>query len=590
MDPFDKLRVNLERLIAVARADAEGDLLLQNARIVNVFTAEIEPGDVVIAEGRIAGIGPGYSGRHAIDLHGAYLLPSFIDGHIHPESSHLYVQQYARAVVPRGTTTIVTDLHELANVGGLPALRRYLQDAEGLPLDTFLMIPSCVPATSQLETSGAVLDAVAIAEALTWPNALGLGEVMDFPAVIAGRGPCLDKLRIAAQRLIEGHAPRVSGHALNAYLAAGPRSDHETTSLEEGREKLRRGMHLMIREGTTEKNLAELLPLVTDDTYPRCLLVVDDRSPVDLRDDGEIDAVVRKAVRLGLDPIRAIQLATINPATYFGLHDRGAVGPGYLADLIVADSLEDLHPRLVLYRGRVVAEEGQPRFPAPASAAAELATSFRIGPISRDSFALPTSTDERVPVIEVVPDRVITRRIDLAPMVKDGRIVADPERDILKIAVVERHHATGNVGVGLVRGFGLRRGAIASSFAHDSHNIVVVGTSDDDMLAAVRHLEKLQGGLTAILDGQPLASLPLSIAGLMSPEPLETVAAQHKAVEEAAASLLGVTIQAPFAVLSFLALPVIPELKVTDKGLVHVLAGAIIDYRALPSPTVSQKR
>ena len=578
--------MDLERLIAVARGDAPGDLLLRNARIVNVFTSEIEEGDVVIAEGRVAGVGPGYAAAEVIDLRSSYLLPSFIDGHIHPESSHLYVHEYARAVVPRGVTSIVTDLHELANVGGLPALRRYLQDAEGLPLDVFLMVPSCVPATTHLETSGATLDADAVAEALTWPSALGLGELMDFPGVIAGHGRCLDKVRAAAPltdlrpsgRVIDGHAPHLTGRALNAYLAAGPRSDHESTALEEGREKLRRGMHLMIREGTTEKNLAELLPLVTDDTYARCLLVVDDRSPADLRDEGDLDAVVRKAVRLGLDPIRAVQLATINPATYFGLRDRGAVAPGHLADLIVADNLTDIRARLVLYRGRPVAEDGRALFPVPSTALAQLTSGFQVRPLPEDAFAL-TAPAGSVPVIEIVPGQIITRRVDIHPRVEDGRIIADPERDVVKLAVVERHHGTGNLGVGLVRGLGLRRGAIASSFAHDSHNIVVAGVSDPDMLAAVRHLADAGGGLTAVLDGRPLATFPLPVAGLMSPEPLATAAEQYRAVEDAAAGL-GASVHAPFAVLSFLALPVIPEIKVTDRGLVDVNASAFIDLSA----------
>jgi adenine deaminase len=566
--------VALEELIAVARGDAPGDLLLSNARIVNVFTSEIEEGDVVLFEEHIAGVGRGYEAHRTVDLKGAYLLPGFINGHTHIESSMLSIGQYARAVVSHGTTSVVTDLHELANVAGLWALRRLLRDASGLPLDVFLMVPSCVPATG-LETSGAALEPKDIARALRWPNALGLGELMNFPGVLAGDAHCLDKTRVARDKLIDGHAPGLTGKSLNAYVAAGPRSDHESTRLEEGHDKLRRGMRLMIREGTTEKNLEELLPLVTNETYPRCLLVVDDRSARDLLLDGDLDAVVRKAIRLGLNPLRAVQMATINPATYFGLHDRGAIAPGYLANLIVADELSDLQARQVYYRGRLVAEEGRALFPADIPIPRRLLRTVRIAPLRPEAFVLRSSA-RRLPVIEIVPGQIITRKVEEDVRLEDGRVQADTARDVLKLAVVERHRATGNVGLGLVKGFGLRRGALASSFAHDSHNVVVVGASDADMHAAVREVERMQGGLTAVADGRPLASLPLPVAGLMSPEPLETVAAQLEAVEAAAASL-GATVPAPFAVLSFLALPVIPELKLTDKGLVDVERGAFVE-------------
>jgi adenine deaminase len=576
----------LQQLIAVARGDAPGDLLLANARIVNVFTSEVEEGDVVLSEDRIAGIGGGptarlgYRARETVDLGGAYLLPGFINGHTHVESSMLSIGQYARAVVARGTTSVVTDLHELANVCGLWALRRFLRDASRLPLDVFLMVPSCVPATG-LETSGASLEPADIAKALRWPNTLGLGELMDFPGVIDGDPQCLGKIGVAKGGLIDGHAPGLLGPGLNAYLTAGPRSDHETTRIEEGREKLRRGMHLMIREGTTEKNLEDLLPLVTDDTYPRCLLVVDDRSCNDLLHDGDIDAVVRKAIRLGLDPIRAIQLATINPATYFRLSDRGAIAPGYLANLIVADDLSDLHPRAVYYNGLLVARDGQALFQPSHRIPKRLTSTVRIKPFGPEAFAL-RSADRRLPVIGIVPGQIVTRKLMEDVQLDGDRVLADTQRDILKLAVVERHHASGNIGLGLVKGFGLQRGALASSFAHDSHNVVVVGADDNDMYAAVREIERMQGGLTAVADGRVLASLPLPVAGLMSPEPLETVAAQLEAVEAAAVSL-GATVPAPFAVLSFLALPVIPELKLTDRGLVDVERMAFVEFARVES-------
>ena len=568
----------LEELIAVARGDAPGDILLSNARIVNVFTSEVEEGDVVLFEGRIAGVGRDYHARQVVDLGGAYLLPGFINGHTHIESSMLSIGQYARAVVAHGTTSVVTDLHELANVAGLWALRRLLRDAARLPLDVFLMVPSCVPATG-LETAGASLEPKDIARALRWPNTLGLGELMNFPGVLAGDAHCLDKTRVAGDKLIDGHAPGLTGKGLNAYLAAGPRSDHESTSLEEGRDKLRRGMRLMIREGTTEKNLEELLPLVTDDTYPRCLLVVDDRSARDLLHDGDLDAVARKAIHLGLDPLRAIQLATVNAATYFGLSARGGIAPGYVANLIVADDLSDLRARQVYHRGQLVAEEGRALFSAAIPVPRRLLRTVHIAPFGPEAFALRT-TDRRLPVIEIVPGQIITRKVTEDVRLEDGQVLADTTRDILKLAVVERHHASGNIGLGLVKGFGLRRGALASSFAHDSHNVVVVGASDADMHAAVREIERTQGGLTAVENGRPLASLPLPVAGLMSPEPLEMVAAQLQAVDEAAASL-GATVPAPFAVLSFLALPVIPELKLTDKGLVDVERGAFVELAAV---------
>ena len=571
-------RQGLADLIAVARGDTPGDLLFTNARVVNTLTAEIEETDVVVFDGRIAGLGGGYRARDTVDLRGAYLLPAFINGHTHVESSHLWITEYARAIVPRGVVAVVTDLHEIANVAGLSGIRAVLRAVAALPLQLHLMAPSCVPATS-LETAGATLGPDEIRQLLDAEGATGLGEVMDFPGVIQAQPRVLDKLVMASDRPVDGHAPGVGGKALNAYLAAGPHSDHESTTLAEGREKLRRGMYLMIREGTTEKNLAELLPLVTDRTAGRCLFVTDDRSAAHLASDGDVDAVVRKAIDLGLDPIRAVQLATLNPALRFGLRGVGAIAPGYRAHLIVCDDLRRPLARRVYFDGRPVAEEGEALFETSSAVDPSLLHTVNVGDLSVDSFALP-AIGSRYPVIAAIPGQILTGRRLEEVRVEGGRIVTDSDRDILKLAVVERHHGSGRIGVGLVSGFGLKRGALASSYAHDSHNVIVVGVDEGDMLAAVRRIATMQGGLVAVADGEVLAELPLPVAGIMSTESAAVVS-HRGALLNAAALSLGARIPEPFAVLSFLALPVIPSLRLTDMGLVDVDRGAFYDFDAL---------
>lgn len=563
----------LSELISVARGDAPADLVLKNARIVNTFAGIIEEGNIAIAGDRIAGIGSYVKARKTIDLEGAYVAPGLINGHTHIESSMLHPALYAQAVVTRGTTTVVTDLHEIANVAGVRGIRFAVEWAEKLPLDMFFMVPSCVPATD-METSGARLTPGDVRKALRLPNVLGLGEVMNFPGVIAGNREVLSKIVAARDRVIDGHAPGVTGKQLNAYLATGIRSDHESTTIEEGREKLRRGMYLMIREGSSEKNLAELLPLVTDRTYRRCFFVVDDRTCTDLLTEGDVDAVVRKAIGLGLEPIRAIQLATINAAEYFRLYDRGGIAPGYIANLMTTSDLSRLKVDMVFYKGQLVARQGELLLPPPEITEEGLTDTFHMGPFDIDALKL-RSSEEDFPVIEIVPGQIVTRKRIEKVNKQNGCIVPDLERDILKLVVVERHKATGNIGRGLVKGFGLKQGALASSIAHDSHNIIAVGTDDHDIFVAIKEVEKMRGGLSVCARGNVLATLPLPIAGLLSPEPLAAVVEKFGNVERAASSL-GNLPPAPFAVLSFLALPVIPELRLTDKGLVDVLEFKLI--------------
>jgi adenine deaminase len=556
----------------VAKGELPADLILANARVVNVFSGEVELGNVAICRGSIAGIGDYHQAKQVIDLGKRYLAPGLINGHTHIESSMLDIGQYARAVVPRGTLAVVTDLHEIANVCGLDGIRYVLGRARRLPLALFLMAPSCVPATN-LETSGASLDSEAIRRLLRLKGCIGLGEVMNFPGVLGGDEGVLRKISLARGRIIDGHAPSVSSKDLNAYIAAGILSDHESTSLKEAREKLRRGMYIMIREGSSEKNLDALLPLVTDKTYKRCMFVVDDRSCVDLLRDGDIDAVVRRAIKRGLDPVRAIQLATINPAEYFRLDRLGAIAPGYQANLIVLNDLSNLSIDMVFYRGRLVARQGKPLFPLY-QAAGGLTNMVNIKPFSVEALKLLAS-GETEPVIEIVPGQIITKKRMERVKVLHGAIVPDTSRDILKLVVVERHRATGNIGVGLVKGFGLKKGALASSIAHDCHNIIAVGTDDKDIFTAVKAVKRLHGGLVAAAGGKVLASLALPIAGLLSDEPLEVVVDKLERLEQIARDL-GTTLKSPFSTLSFLALPVIPELRLTDLGLVDVSAFRLI--------------
>ena len=562
-------------LLAVARGGAPADLVFANARIVNTFTGEVEEGNVAVYGGRIAGVGDYTEGRQVVDLRGRYLSPGFIDGHVHIESSYLHADQYARAVVPHGTLGVVTDLHEVANVAGLPGLR-FLRDCfKRVPLDLRIVAPPCVPAT-RLETAGAELGPREIARALKWQTVIGLGEAMNFPGVINGDETMHAKLAAAGERPKDGHAPRVRGRALNAYLCPLVGSDHETTQLEEGREKLRRGMYLMVREGSTEKNLAELLPLVTDGTYHRCMLVVDDRNAKDLYHDGDVDAVVRKAVRLGMDPVRAITMASLVPATWFRLAGLGAVAPGYWANLLVLGDLQRLAIEQAYFRGGLVAENGKALFSARMPHNPWIRRTFDVKPFGPEDLALRWGGTGAFPVIEIVPGQIITRWVNEPPRTRDGQVVADPSRDLLKLTVVERHKATGNIGVGLVKGFGLKRGAFASSVAHDSHNIVCVGASDEDIHAVAKEIERLNGGLAVAVDGKVLGSLGLPIAGLLSDRPLEEVATRLEELESFTAEL-GCTAPSPFSILSFVALPVVPELKLSDRGLVDVGRMRLID-------------
>jgi len=557
--------MKLEELIAAARGEVEVDLLLEGADIVNTLSGERYRSDVAISDGTVVGFDCS-SAKEVIDLSGKVLAPGFIDGHVHIESAMVTIPEYARTVVPRGTTAVVADPHEIANVLGVEGIRYMLDSSRLSPLSVFVMLPSCVPAT-HLETSGASLDAEALSNLIDEEGVLGIAEVMNYPGVIFKDPQVLAKIRLAGEKRVDGHCPLLSGRDLAAYVAAGIGSDHECTSSEEAHEKLRLGMRIMIREGTAAKNLDDLLPLVNDLNSRRFLFVSDDRHPSDILREGHIDSMVRRAVESGLDPIVAITIASQNAAEYFGLRDLGAIAPGWRADIVVLDDLEKFEVQKVLKDGVVVAKGG--RLIAPLGKAPRpVSESMRVGRIGPGSFDIKAE-GSLARVIGVVPNQIITRSLRLQPKVIDGYAVADVERDLLKMAVVERHRGTGNVGLGLVSGFGLARGAIATSVSHDSHNIEAVGTDSEGMYRAVSKVLEMEGGLVVVDDGIVTASLPLPIAGLLSDRSMDEVAEKIEEMVEAARGL-GSTLEDPFMTLSFLCLPVIPELKLTDRGLVDV--------------------
>ncbi len=555
----------VQRRLQAARGEIEADLVIAGGQVANVYTGEWLRQDIAVYDGVVVGLGD-YPGPR-LEVPDRFLLPGFIDGHLHLESSMLTPRELARALVPLGTTAIVVDPHEIANVWGTPGLDYLLAASQGLPLDVFFMLPSCVPASS-LGTSGACLEAADLALYRRHPRVLGLAEVMNFPGAVAGEGNILEKIALFPLGPVDGHAPLLSGKDLNAYRLAGIDSDHECTELSEAREKLRLGFYLMIREGSLARNMADLLPAVTPATLRRTLLVTDDCQPEDLIQRGHVDHLLRRAVSLGVDPLSAITMVTLNPAAYFALKDRGAIAPGLSADLVAVKDLREFRVEKVWKAGRLVAEGGRlvPNLefsdhPAPF-------TSLKVAPLESEVLS-PVAKGKKVKVIELVPDQLLTKKLVLPTPVCNGRLGTDPARDLLKLAVVERHHASGRVGLGLVRGFGLKRGALASTVAHDSHNLVLLGASEEDMMVAARHLVNLGGGLAVVADGQVLADLPLPVAGLLSPAPLEEVVQVHGRLREACRSLGG-TLADPFMVLSFLSLEVIPALKLTDLGLVDV--------------------
>ncbi|MGE5405048.1 MAG: adenine deaminase [Candidatus Saccharibacteria bacterium] len=561
----------MEALIDTARGEAEADLVLINGQVVNVFSGEIQSLNVVIKGRRIAGLGDYRQGHRVLDLNGRYIIPGLIDSHIHIESSLLTPAAFAAAAVPHGTTAIIADPHEIVNVGGLAAWEYMVKAARNLPLDIFYNVPSCVPAT-HMETAGASFGLAEITRAFEiFPESPGLAELMNYPGVLYKNPTVLQMIRqtLGDGRRIDGHAPALELNDLNAYLSTGISSDHECTCQEDALEKLRRGMQVLIREGSCAKSLSELLPLVNDFNMSSFSFCCDDRHAGDLLEEGEIDAILRQAVHLGMPPVQAVRIASLNTARHYGLFDRGAVAPGYLADLVVVDDLTNFTVRQVIKNGQVVADNGSLMVTLREESEPAILNSVHIPDITGKLVPEKPNWAKKARVIEVMAEQVLTGALLIPADELD-------KYNLSNLAVIERHGKNGGIGHGLVKGLGLERGALASTVGHDSHNLIVAGRDEASMELAVSTVADMGGGLAVVAEGQVLASLALPVGGLMSPNPAAEVAAAYEKIEAAAHSI-GCTLPAPFMTLSFLPLAVIPAIRLTDHGLVDVNEFQLVD-------------
>ena len=567
----------LKKLILTASGARKADTVIKNCKIVNVFSGKIIEGDIALCGDQIAGVGE-YEGEVEIDAEGRYAAPGFIDSHIHIESSYLSPEELGMLLVPHGGTTIIADPHEIVNVLGIPGLDYMMKAAENTKLDIKYMLPSCVPATP-FENAGAVIDAADMEEPILRDNILGLGEFMNFPGVVNADDATLDKLMVAknAGKLIDGHSPGISGKELNAYCAARIRADHECETLQDFEERLDNGMYVMLRQGSACKNLKSMLPAVTPENSRRVIFCSDDRQPKTILEEGHLDNHLRLCVEDGLDPVTAIRMATLNAAECFGLDDRGAIAPGYRADIVLLDDLKDFKADKVWVAGELTADQGKYLPEVIKEDITPVMGSVHLKDFSAEKFKMDLK-GSKVHTIEIQPGGVVTKKSVDEIQVKDGEFVFDPGQDIVKVAVVERHKLTGNVACGFLKGYGIKEGAVALSVAHDSHNIIVVGVSDEEMAFAVEALKEQSGGVVLVKDGKVIESMPMPIAGLMSDQSAEWVDEKLTALHEKAYDILGVNADVePVMTLCFMSLAVIPEIKLTDEGLFDVTQFAFIN-------------